>query len=177
MAEQEIYDIFSVKTEYLAGVVPALTQQFNTQALEAAFMVLHDFCTTIRANNLLLIRIQEQSPIRQSQLPPHINEPNMQPQSFMPRRMPEPEYNNDTYEEERQLKAEYMRKIEEDNRNIQVDDMRKRVEQLNTELKQPQSGMVFRDNIAMEQEKPKPFTERIKQFKVERQDNINPEED
>lgn len=145
----KVYDIISIKNEYVEGVQAMLAQQFTIPNLEAAFVVLNDFCTKIKASSMILVRVEEEQV--QVQRPAYP----MQPPSMEISEEYNPKEWATQEAEEQRLFEEYKR--------TKAGEMNKKINTMNQGLKEEMPQM--RSDINLNPEKPKTFTEQVKSYR------------
>lgn len=157
---QEIYDVNSVKDEYLQGMYPEYQKVYTQMQLDMSVYMLNDFVTNLAANGLMLIRAQ----------------PEPQPQAQQP-------FN--PFENKQYQQAEK----EAEERRIMMEKMKvdRDIQEMNEQLKERDLRMVpndtlgnGNDDIDVSDDKPKTFLEKMRNISkpsARPKRDINPDEE
>jgi len=175
----EIFEIHTVRDEFLQMTAAEYSKYFTPRMLELAVYVLNDFCNNVQANELVLVRAPQQQP-QQVQQQPQSRQVN---QNINYNPMPSTDYNLPPLPPIPQMGTPqgYGNPFEE------ALDVRQNVEQMNAELlareaasrRSPQFQQpVQRQEVDLKSaNETKSFVDKVREMRApKRVDKINPEE-
>lgn len=188
----EVFDINKVKQEFLQNTGPEYATIFSERQLEMCVYLLNDFCAAMAANNLVLLRVEQeqlmppqyqQPPIPQMTAPPEYRQPQYQPQprqqQYQQQYQQPPQYMQDPFQE---LPLQPIPQ-QPPQQNVQ-----RQVQELNAQLpKAPQRQFIpptgaptpSVQDVDLSADKPKTFAEKIREMRAgaKKPNRINPEDD
>lgn len=179
----EIYNPEDVKNEFLTNVLPEYGRTYSRQQLDLAIYMLTDFCNNLVANDLWMLRVEQQ---QQQQQPVQQQMPRQMPQQ---QQMPAPpQY----YEQGNPFEEDVQEYTDPRTQRMRVDDfsVQRDVAEMNQQLRSnipprqfvqqqmPQMPQQMpQQDINLGSEKNKTFVDKIKDMRQpKKKDNINPEE-
>lgn len=183
----EIFEISTVKQEFLQNMGPEYVKVFSEKQLEMSVYMLNEFCDALAGNNLVLLRLESEEPQQQYVAPPTPQmgiPPEYQQQGYrIPAQQPQYQQPIDPFQEQqfqaqqqvRELNAQIpQRTINPVPPNVKAyPEMRPQVsrEQLDT--------LPPLQDVDLAVEKPKSFADKIREMRAgtKKPNRINPDDE